>query len=143
VIPKSPRFQSKKLRDSARNQSCVWCGNDEEGKVVLCHISHKNSGMALKCPDYMSADLCNECHDRVDGRTEESVDLSFKARLITESFYRRVQRGTYQADGEWLYVFAQALLLVGDFGNNTGIDEYRMLEVVLGESFNNGTIEVK
>jgi len=143
MIPKTPRFQSKKLRDSARNQSCVWCGNDEEGKVVLCHISHKNSGIALKCPDYMSADLCNACHDRLDGRTEESVDLSFKTRLIAESFYRRVQRGTYQADGEWLEVLAQALLMAGELGGNAASDQYRMLEVVLGELFNNGTIEVK
>ena len=66
------RIVSKKLRDSARGQSCTLrlpgCGFDD-GTVVLAHLPCGQKGMGMKGPDMIAVFACSACHDRLDART--------------------------------------------------------------------------
>lgn len=68
-------MKSKKLRNSARGQSCtlrlihVCNGNPET--VVLAHVG-TGAGMGAKCSDNMAVFACSACHDVIDGRAPDS-----------------------------------------------------------------------
>jgi 5-methylcytosine-specific restriction endonuclease McrA len=62
-------YRSKKLLKAANGRQCVLCGS--VGTTVAAHsnsLAHGH-GMGHKAPDYMTAYLCQQCHDRVDGRS--------------------------------------------------------------------------
>lgn len=71
--PKSPRHQSKKLRESAKKcPYCMACGKPNHDGNILC-LAHSNrqqdgKGMGIKSNDEAGAILCQVCHDYVDGR---------------------------------------------------------------------------
>ena len=59
-----------KLREAARDQSCVRCGK-QDGTVVLAHYTgarrmHYGGGFGIKCRDIFGAHLCGECHQWMD-----------------------------------------------------------------------------
>lgn len=59
-----------KLREAARDQSCVRCGR-QDGTVVLAHYfgprRHEyGGGMGIKGHDLIGAHLCAECHKFMD-----------------------------------------------------------------------------
>jgi len=59
-----------KLRESARDQSCVRCGADD-GTIVLAHYSgprrHEyGGGFGIKSHDAVGAHLCADCHRHMD-----------------------------------------------------------------------------
>lgn len=59
-----------KLRESARDQSCVACGA-KDGTVVLAHYFGPRrhaygGGMSRKGNDAVAALLCRACHQRMD-----------------------------------------------------------------------------
>lgn len=64
------RFESKKLRDSARGQPCafripgVCCGDWET--TVLCHDRRGHFGMGCKPDDFCAAFGCARCHAAMD-----------------------------------------------------------------------------
>lgn len=67
------RIVSKKLRDSARGQSCTLrlpgvCNFDPE-TTVLAHLPCGQKGMGMKGPDMIAVFACSACHDRLDART--------------------------------------------------------------------------
>jgi hypothetical protein len=93
MIPKSPRFNSKKLREAARNESCVMCENDEEGKVILAHLPYRNSGTGLKCSDFIGAHLCFDCHDYADS-AEGRMAFEWRYLALTRTLERLFQNGT-------------------------------------------------
>lgn len=68
----------KKLRDAARDQSCVRCGK-RDGTIVLAHYSGMNShkfgkGMGTKCHDLIGAHLCYDCHTYMDSYKDGNDD---------------------------------------------------------------------
>ncbi len=81
--PPSPRYLSKRLRRAAKDQSCVLCGNDEEGRVILAHLPSQSYGMTAGCAqkthDWLGAHLCDRCHAYVDGPGRKDTDLRMMA----------------------------------------------------------------
>ncbi|WP_405120724.1 nuclease domain-containing protein [Pseudomonas leptonychotis] len=65
------RVISKKLRNSARGQSCTLrlpgCGFDD-GTVVLAHLPCGQKGIGMKGPDHVACFACDNCHSVIDGR---------------------------------------------------------------------------
>lgn len=82
-------FRSPKLLQSAEGQRCASCG-DQRGTTVAAHLNsvEHGKGTGIKCPDFMTADLCDVCHALYDGRMgkltkAEKVDLWMTAYLRT------------------------------------------------------------
>ena len=72
MIPKSPRFESKALRDSARGQPCTFripgvCNGNPETSV-FCHDRRGLLGKSLRPDDTNGAIGCFACHNVMDGR---------------------------------------------------------------------------
>lgn len=74
---KENTFESKKIRDAARGQTCTLnvpgvCRQERE-TVVLCHLPTRRKGMGNKSPDLVAVDACHRCHDWLDGRNHRGV----------------------------------------------------------------------
>ena len=82
-----PIRKIQKLRDEARGKDCQACGIND-GTIVLAHLPYRNSGVSLKCPDYVGAWLCSACHTYADG--DGRMDFQFRylalTRTLTELF---------------------------------------------------------
>jgi hypothetical protein len=80
------RFESRKLLDAARGQSCVLCGT-QDGTVVACHLPGSKYGMAagwgLKTHDWLTAHLCHHCHYEIDGIGRQDFQLRMRALCLT------------------------------------------------------------
>lgn len=61
-------YRSPKLLKSAKDRPCAICGS--VGTTVAAHSNalEHGHGFGHKAPDYMTAYLCQEHHDMVDGR---------------------------------------------------------------------------
>ncbi len=59
--------RSNKLRESARDETCVYCGI-QDGTVVWCHSNEgaHGKGGALKAHDLLGNYLCAVCHRMYD-----------------------------------------------------------------------------
>lgn len=71
MIPKSPRWECKKLTDIARNYPCMNCGADR-GTTVSAHANSGEYGKGLgrKADDCFIAFLCDDsCHRWLDQGT--------------------------------------------------------------------------
>jgi hypothetical protein len=96
MLEKHKRHESKRLRDSARNQPCmvrlpgVCCHNPET--TVLAHLG--GAGMGIKSNDMHGAFACNACHDQIDGRTKRVFDLEY----LKNAFYD----GMVRTQAYWL-----------------------------------------
>lgn len=73
VIAKQPRFESKKLRESAMRQMCTVrtskCNGDPE-TTVLAHLPDESHGISRKADDFSACFACSACHDWLDGRIQ-------------------------------------------------------------------------
>ncbi|WP_338148461.1 nuclease domain-containing protein [Pseudomonas lundensis] len=82
------RVVSKKLRDSARDQTCTLrlpgCGHDD-GTVVLAHLPCGQKGMGMKSPDQMAIFACHVCHSTIDGAKRWEVDAADYLRALAET----------------------------------------------------------
>lgn len=60
-------WRSKKLTDSAKYESCVSCGADDE-TIVWAHsnLLRHGKGTAIKAHDLFGAYLCHFCHNLYD-----------------------------------------------------------------------------
>ena len=69
MYSKPTKIRSKKIRDSARGESCTLqtpvC-NGDNNTVVLCHAPCENKGIASKSDDFWGAFGCSACHDFQD-----------------------------------------------------------------------------
>lgn len=62
-LQKSPRYESKKLTNSARGRTCQNCGNQNETTVSAhANWSEYGKGRGLKAHDWAIAWLCHDCH---------------------------------------------------------------------------------
>jgi transposase-like protein len=61
------KYRNKKLRESARYESCVACGTND-GTTVFAHSNSQRhgKGMGEKAHDLFGAYLCVRCHREFD-----------------------------------------------------------------------------
>ena len=94
LIPKTQRFESKKLRNAANGESCVMC-DAQDDTVVLAHLPHNDAGVGQKTHDWKGAFLCARCHAQVDGREQPSHqnDWEWKFIALTRTLKRQFDNG--------------------------------------------------
>lgn len=75
----SMKYINKKLRNSARFESCSSCGADD-GTIVWAHsnLNYHGKGMGTKSHDIFGAYLCRNCHDVYDGRAKSELSKEEK-----------------------------------------------------------------
>jgi len=82
------RVISKKLRNSARGQSCTLrlpgCGFDD-GTVVLAHLPCGQKGIGMKGPDHVACFACDSCHSVIDGRKKGEYTGADLLRALAET----------------------------------------------------------
>lgn len=90
------RVVSKKLRDSARDQTCTLrlqgCGYDD-GTVVLAHLPCGQKGMGMKGPDVIACFACDNCHSIIDGRKRGEYEAADLLRALAETQVHWIERG--------------------------------------------------
>ncbi|GLX87858.1 hypothetical protein Pfra02_04270 [Pseudomonas fragi] len=90
------RIISKKLRDSARDQTCTLrlqgCGYDD-GTVVLAHLPCGQKGMGMKGPDVIACFACDSCHSIIDGRKRGEYETADLLRALAETQVHWIERG--------------------------------------------------
>lgn len=90
------RVASKKLRDSARDQTCTLrlqgCGYDD-GTVVLAHLPCGQKGMGMKGPDVIACFACDSCHSIIDGRKRGEYETADLLRALAETQVHWIERG--------------------------------------------------
>lgn len=90
------RVASKKLRDSARDQTCTLrlqgCGYDD-GTVVLAHLPCGQKGMGMKGPDVIACFACDNCHSIIDGRKRGEYETADLLRALAETQVHWIERG--------------------------------------------------
>lgn len=99
---REPRIRMPKVLKDAKGQVCQLCGADD-GTVVNAHCNDMEfRGIGMKAPDFLTAWLCNDCHDIVDGRSG-GKDKAEKRALWMLAFARtvaqRFRQGLWRADG--------------------------------------------
>jgi len=108
MIPKHSPVRSRKLRESARGETCTMrlagiCTHDPE-TVVLCHLRDlAPSGMGTKPSDLHAVYACHACHDVIDGRRK--TDLTpieigrEEGRAMCETIMRFSEKGLLTVKG--------------------------------------------
>lgn len=100
-IHKSNPVRSKKLRDSARDESCTLrlpsiCSGDP-ATTVLAHLPFGGRGVALKASDDHAVYACDACHSVLDSRTRARIDRAELyeccLRALAETHERMRQKG--------------------------------------------------
>ena len=96
------RIISKKLRDSAKGQSCTLrlpgCGHDD-GTVVLAHLPCGQKGTGMKGPDQIAIFACHHCHQIVDGPRRWEVSAADYLRALAETQLIWVRMGLITIKG--------------------------------------------
>jgi hypothetical protein len=86
--------RSQKLRDAARDQSCVNCGTCD-GTVVMAHLAWPgvaDRGMGHKGDDFWSAHLCHRCHASADSG-EFHLDFFWRTQMVARTLRRLFDKG--------------------------------------------------
>lgn len=82
----SERFQSRKLLDAAKDQSCVLC-RCNNGTTVPAHLPGAYYGMPAgtgeKTHDWLVAHLCYDCHEKMDSQWRRDTQIRMKALCLT------------------------------------------------------------
>jgi len=110
--------RSKKLRNGARDQSCVNCGRSD-GTVVSAHYTGLRSyqlgkGRGIKPHDICCADLCYKCHSAFDENSSSLSDLK-------GDFPKRVDRSEqflFNIMKTILRRIDQGILKIGDYSDD-------------------------
>lgn len=105
-------LRSKAMLDAARGQPCVRC-NKNDGTTVACHYQGIRAdafgrGKSRKAHDLCIADLCGECHTRLDNYQNSNfadplvrrIDMSEDfMTCVIRTLIRRVRQGVLTAKG--------------------------------------------
>ena len=92
MIEKHKRIEIPKLLNAANGRSCIKCGKDD-GTIIRAHYSgigayQLGKGNRVKCHDFITADLCDECHSYFDhyehGNTYERAFEFFILIFLTQ-----------------------------------------------------------
>lgn len=72
-------WRSKKLTQSAKNESCVSCGADD-GTIVWAHSNEQRhgKGMGIKAHDLFGAYLCHQCHFNYDNQPFQDMRMRYE-----------------------------------------------------------------
>lgn len=74
---KHPPAVSKRVRDSARGETCSLrfpCCNHDPETTVLAHLRYFGwAGIAQKPHDFLAVYACANCHDCLDGRGRDGL----------------------------------------------------------------------
>lgn len=93
-MQKSIRHESKKIRDSARDQPCMvrlaGICNFNPSTTILAHI-RINTGIGIKSSDLMASYCCSNCHDEIDRRTCKIKSLESVKLAHYEGVFRTQQ----------------------------------------------------
>lgn len=101
MFPKPKKLTSKKIRHSAKGESCTLripgvCNHNPE-TVVLCHINSSSKGMGNKSHDIHAVYACSDCHDWLDHRIKTAHSQVWRDKEILRSLLetqdRMVQKG--------------------------------------------------
>lgn len=102
MINKPEPIRSKKIRESARGETCTLqipgvCNGDPE-TTVFCHFPDETNGMGTKSCDLSGGYGCSSCHDLIDRRTHvrgfapEEREF-FMRRAQTRTMRRLIEKG--------------------------------------------------
>lgn len=82
--------RSQALRDSARDERCVYCGR-QDGTVVWCHSNESmhGKGMSIKSHDLLGNYLCGACHNLYD---RSPLSREQKQAMFRECYPRTMAR---------------------------------------------------
>ena len=87
---KKKRFESRKLLDAARGQTCVLCARDglfSTETTVPAHLPGSYYGMPAgvgqKTHDWLVAHLCAAHHEMMDGLWRRGTDIRMMALCLT------------------------------------------------------------
>jgi len=102
LLSKFDNFRSKKLTDSARDQSCTNCYT-EDRTIVAAHSNwpEHGKGGSMKASDEFTADLCHKCHAWLDqgtgldptGTYDETEKKEMWRKAFDRTLHRRVLTG--------------------------------------------------
>lgn len=86
-------MKSKKIRDSARGETCSlrvsnYCRDDET--VVFAHLNSNYRGVGLKSPDLFGVYACYNCHTALDACR---VVASEQLRALQETQMKLYEKG--------------------------------------------------
>tara|TARA_R110000822_G_scaffold31017_3_gene89925 strand:+ start:1297 stop:1623 length:327 start_codon:yes stop_codon:yes gene_type:complete len=89
---KQPRIESKKLRDSAREQNCTLqvpgvCNHNPE-TTILAHLPDESHGGSRKSDDFSACFACSDCHDWADGRTKDEWSATDRQWMMRRAMVR-------------------------------------------------------
>lgn len=87
---KTPKIVSKKIRNSAKGESCtlrIDCQNPKT--VVFAHLNTRWKGMGNKSPDLFGVYACDVCHILLDSGQVSKED---QLRALTETQMRLYQK---------------------------------------------------
>lgn len=99
-------YQCQKLRDAARDETCVHCGSREG--VVGAHYTGVRrgaygGGLGIKVHDFMIAHLCAKCHVLMDTLSKDKEDRWINSELflhaVALTWERLFARGVLQVKG--------------------------------------------
>ena len=86
MLNKTPKIVSKKIRQSAKGESCtlripnVCNGNAET--TVFAHLNTRFKGTGNKSPDIFGVYACSDCHSALDSNLVNKED---QLRALTET----------------------------------------------------------
>lgn len=88
-------YRNKKLRESARDESCVACGA-QDGTIVWCHSNQGafGKGMGMKASDAAGWLGCARCHAEHDqGGKPREQRRADEFEWIAKSLVRMIEKG--------------------------------------------------
>lgn len=93
MLTKTPTIKSKKIRQSAKDETCTirypgCTGGGED--TVFCHINSRWKGMGNKSPDLFGVYGCYHCHRKLD---EGRIPASEQLKALQETQMRLYQKG--------------------------------------------------
>lgn len=98
MLSKSPVIKSKKIRASAKGETCTvrhvgGCASDDT--VVFAHLNSRWKGVGNKSPDLFGVFACQFCHQRLDSG---DVDFEDQLRALQETQLRLYQKGLIKVE---------------------------------------------
>ena len=87
-------YRYKKLLAYAKESPhCMFCGAENHGQIVAAHSNQQKHGHGTghKSADCLTAYVCGDCHDIIDGRSKaKEHDRQSRIEMHADAFYKTV-----------------------------------------------------
>lgn len=102
------KIESKKLRDSARDEECtlqiVGVCNFNWQTTILAHLPDESNGMSTKSDDISACYACHACHDAIDRRNNDASMTGeerewYMRRAMVRTWRRLIEKGIVTIKG--------------------------------------------